>query len=139
MVSKPLYDQMAPQLCQFYVPGQPSKKTVRKKRSRNYLETIRVCQKSRYVKNPGMSKIRVCQKSGYVKHPGMSSSILVTVYPETIQQYSGDLFSLSGTRTWMQNQKLPPRSHAHANTGSPSYRNLRQLAHGTGQWRTAGR
>ena len=24
MVSKPPYDQMAPQLCQFYVPGQPS-------------------------------------------------------------------------------------------------------------------
>ena len=23
MVSKPPYDQMAPQLCQFYVPGQP--------------------------------------------------------------------------------------------------------------------
>ena len=26
MVSKPPYDQMAPQLCQFYVPGQPSNK-----------------------------------------------------------------------------------------------------------------
>ena len=38
----------------------------------DYPETIRVCQKSGYVKNPGMSKIRVCQKSGYVKNPGMS-------------------------------------------------------------------
>ena len=31
MVSKPPYDQMAPQLCQFYVPGQPSKKQFVKK------------------------------------------------------------------------------------------------------------
>ena len=38
----------------------------------DHLETIQVCQKSRYVKNPGMSNIRACQKSGYVKNQGMS-------------------------------------------------------------------
>ena len=32
MVSKPPYDQMAPQLCQFYVPGQPSKRQFVKKK-----------------------------------------------------------------------------------------------------------
>ena len=127
MVSKPPYDQMAHQLCQFYVPGQPSNKTVQKKLSGNYLETIRVCQKSGYVKNPGMSKIRVCQKSGYVKNPGMSKirvcqkcgyvkldsrNCLSGNYP-AIQR---TVFCAIRNSNVDAKSELPLRSHAHADT-----------------------
>ena len=75
--------------------------------------------KSGYVKKPGMSKIWVYQKSGYV------SSILVTVYPETIRQYSGDFCCTIQNSNVDAKSELPPRSHAHAKMsqtkGCPPY------------------
>ena len=50
MVSRPPYDQMAPQLCQFYVPGEPSKRHFVKKHGLVATKnTVQIKGKSQFV------------------------------------------------------------------------------------------